>query len=113
MVSYFGGYSRNEGGAFVNNKANYIPKKYDSEKLIREHYLNISDALYTRSPILMEINFMRIALILSTVIKFEFTSSIISCISQIPSKTKSVCKNEKINQIIHAFEKKNEIIRKQ
>ena len=106
MVSYFGGYSRNEGDAFVNSKANFIPKKYDIEKLIREHYLNISDSLCVRSPILMEINFLRIALILSKLRRFDFPPSMNSCISQILNKTKKASDQSKINSIILYFENK-------
>jgi hypothetical protein len=106
MVSYFGGYKKDEAEGFVTSKAKFIPKKYDVEKLIREHYQNISDSLYTRSPILMEINFMRIALILSTIEQFDFSPSIINCISQILRRTNSVSDHSKVNLIISSFEKK-------
>lgn len=81
------------------------PKKYDIEKLIREYYLNISDPLYTRSPILMEINFLRIALLLSTLRRFDFPPSINSCISQILNKTKNASDHIMINSIIADLDK--------
>jgi hypothetical protein len=108
MVGYFGGYDNDDTSRFILSKANFVPHKYNVDKLIKEHYQNISDPLYTRAPILMEINFMRIALILSTIFKFEFMPSITSCISQIFCKTESVSRNSKVNQVIHELEKKIE-----
>ena len=107
MVGYFGGYAKDDTSQFILSKANYVPKKYDVDKLIKEHYQNISDPLYTRAPILMEINFMRIALILSTMERFVFTPSIKSCISQILDKTERVSDESKINRIINDFKKRN------
>lgn len=107
MVGYFGGYNNADTSEFVLSKANYVPDKYDVDKLIKEHFQNISDPLYTRAPILMEINFMRIALILSTKEKFDFAPSIKSCISQILSKTESVSGESKINRIINDFKRRN------
>jgi hypothetical protein len=108
MVGYFGGYDNEDTNRFILSKANYVPKKYDVDKLIKEHYQNISDPLYTRAPTLMEINFMRIALILSTVDGFDFEPSIKSCISQILNKTESVSNESRINRIISDFKKRNE-----
>ena len=111
MVSYFGGYHGNEGDTFVKSKANFIPKKYDVEKLIREHYQNISDPLYTRSPILMDINFLRIALILSTIRRFNFPPSINSCLFQILKHINRVTERAKICLIIKDFERSLEFRR--
>jgi len=106
MVGYFGGFDKFETYRYVSSKGYSIPHKYDVDKLIKEHYLNISETLYRRSPLLMEINFLRIALILSTFSRFDFCHKSINCLSQIIRQTKNVSDHSKIYLIISIFENK-------